>query len=236
VSEIFWQLGTTWNAEFNNGDQVTFIIGEQNGIDWSGSQGSIERLHADSVLHQDRGYWLLWWDPSLLGTPGASALADWSVDTTQLSGSPQRTFVVPASLLAGVDPSQPEVTPAYYPGAIGRLPDGLSVNKRKVMLGNPFPEKLDVSSILVTDPGLLSGAPYYPLGGPIADAIIEDSTAWVWDADNPTIGNGQNYSAVLPNTPGFDNTIAPYQGFWVILPPSQPVADSDPRILLPQGR
>lgn len=226
VADVFGDLGVTvGDPGVGDPSGADYLVWEQNGTDWNGHAWENVQLDAGDQVYQDRGYWLIWRDPSL-----ATTESKWSINSTRIA-NPTRT---PTSDSYAADPAYSEPIVGHFilkdeaaSPPNNRLPTG--AYRRSVLLGNPFDKPIDLSKVLVED-FTAAVTPPALMGSADGKLVVEDATAWVYDIDNPDIPSGQNYRAVVATgTPGFGGTLQPYEGFWIKLLP----AALAPFVLLP---
>ena len=98
-----------------------------------------------------------------------------------------------------VSPGGVDSVGGYY---LYELPSTGINNTKKIMVGNPFPRSFNLNQLKL---GISS---YFTFGTVVT---FYDPTCYVYD----TSQSGQPYRALSNITPGFDNEVAAYQGFWI---------------------
>lgn len=88
------------------------------------------------------------------------------------------------------------------------LPNSQTSKYTKVMLGNPFSQKFQLSDMYF----MHNNIAYYPMGDTEIDPYVE-KIVYAHDSAN----NG--YIAIPPETPGFGDKIDPMLGFWLLIKP-----------------
>lgn len=135
-------------------------------------------------------------DPMELGK-GYWIIADanqtWKVDDPVVT---TRTPLVPTET---VSPGSVDSVGGYYQYT---LPSTGINNTKKIMVGNPFPRSFNLDQLQ------LGINIYFQFGTVVT---FYEPTCYVYD----TSQSGQPYRALSNITPGFDDKIAPYQGFWI---------------------
>jgi hypothetical protein len=92
-----------------------------------------------------------------------------------------------------------------------QLPDSDASDIKKVALGNPFPQKIQLSDLYFSHGG--GSGSYNPMGDTNNDTYIE-STVYTYDYAGR---DKSQYVAIAPDTPGFTDRIDPMKGFFIIL-------------------
>jgi hypothetical protein len=90
------------------------------------------------------------------------------------------------------------------------LPDSQNDRKTKVLIGNPFRKKFQLSDMHYNH----HGGTFYPTGNAAIDAYVE-STVYAHDSSDRSSSNNE-YIAITP-TPGFEDTVDPMVGFFLLM-------------------
>ena len=153
------------------GGAGNWLMYEQNGTDWSGTQASMRQMGFGDAMKLGKGYWII-----------TDADKSWKVDApiatrTQLDITGAKNNIAGYYLF-----DMPSIT--------------LADQAKKIMVGNPFPRKFDWSN---TD--LQLGVSAEPIGvwPTIADPLVE-ATAYVYDSTSSS-GQPYNAIAHTPGFP-----------------------------------
>ena len=168
-----------------------WVIYEQSGTDdYIGNPNTIKRrLESNDTVIPGKGYWII-----------SAADKNMSIDTN-LSGL-SRTAMQAASNLDINDSAFDDLN-------LTLLPDSNQSGVKKVMLGNPFQHKMQLSELYFSH----AAGSYHAMGSSTNDDYI-DSTVYTYDYNGTS---ADNYVAVTPDTPGFSDRIGQGVGFFIKL-------------------
>jgi len=178
------------------GDENDWVMYAQKNLYTAHPTNDMRLLAATDTVTPDRGYWII-----------STNDVSWSVDTS-LAGLAY-TSVQPASNL-GISNS------VFDDVNLTELPDSSNTQSNKVLLGNPFAKKMQLSDLYFSH----AGSAYNPMSndaaGPNYDYI--QPTVYVYDH---TGTSSTNYTAIVPDTPGFSDRLEVMMGFWIELKSNQ---------------
>ena len=211
VSDVFGpSLGTY-------GDEADFVIYEQTGNDdyiVTDSHKNTDKrmMAADDTLSQNKSYWIITDKNTTVTIPRT---------LSGLKPTPQADV----SDVNGKTITDPDVAFTKVFDLDALFANDAS-NKKKYMMGNPFPYKFDVSRLYLYNH---TNDTYYPLGDSKNDAYVD---AAIYTHDSPDLTD-QNISAgggYLPHdakTPGFSDKIDTMEGFFIIFKAENSENDND---------
>ena len=160
--------------------------------DFSGTSASMVELASGEVLVPGKGYWMI---------------TDGDKDASSVLNNNALTKTKTARQLY-VNHSVEHNASFTEVNTYTALPDG-KADVQKVILGNPFPRAFHLGLMFFSYD---TGATYYPMSDGTSVSPFAHQT--VYTHDNNSIG----YTAKTPaGTPGFGDSIAPGQGFWLRL-------------------
>jgi hypothetical protein len=90
------------------------------------------------------------------------------------------------------------------------LPNSQADRQTKVLIGNPFHKKYQLSDMHYNH----NGGTYYPMGDVNNDIYVK-ATVYTHDSNNTSSANSE-YIAITP-TPGFEDVVEPSIGFFLIM-------------------
>ena len=182
------------------GDSGDWVMYEQTGADnYIGTPNTEKRmLDASDTVSPAKGYWII-----------SASDANMTLDHT-LSGL-SFTAVQPASGLGIANPVFDDVNLTELPGSDAN-------SAKKVMIGNPFPSKMQLSDVYFSHGG--GSGTYNPMDTNAASPNAPYINATVYTYDHSGT-NQNNYIAIAPDTPGFTDTLDPMLGFWIKLESGQ---------------
>jgi len=187
IDTIFASLGTY-------GDSGDWMMYKQVS-DFSGTSASMVELAYNEVLVPGQGYWII----TETDQDASSVLNNSSLTKTKTV----RQLAVNHSV--DLNASFTEVH--TYTG----LPGGMA-DVQKVILGNPFPRAFHLGLMFISNDG---GSNYYPMSDGTNVSPFAKQIVYTYDH---TGKDPVNYMAKTPaGTPGFGDSIAPGQGFWLRL-------------------
>ncbi len=187
------------NALGTYGDNADWVMYEQTGADdYIGTNTQKRMLDSTDTVQPGKGYWII-----------SAQDANLTIDTTL--GGLNYTAVQPASNL-GISSS------VFDDLNLTRLPDSDSANSKKIMMGNPFPKKMQLSDIYFSHGGT-SGS-YNPMSTDSNSPNAPYIKPTVYTYEHTGTSN-TNYVAITPDTPGFTDRIDPMVGFWILLKSGQ---------------
>jgi len=173
------------------GDEDDWVMYEQTGADsYIGNPNTLKRrLESNDTVIPGKGYWII-----------VAADSNMSIDTT-LSDL-NHTAKQAASNLGISDDAFDELN-------LTSLPDSDLNDSKKVMLGNPFQHKMQLSELYFSH----AGGSYSAMGSSSNESYINE-TVYIYDHNGTS---AENYVAVSPDTPGFSDTIEQGVGFFIKL-------------------
>jgi surface protein len=182
-------LGGALGTYGDNGDWVMY---EQTGADnYIGGNTQKRMLESNDTVIPGKGYWII-----------SASDANMTIDTTLPNLN--YTSVQAASNLG--------ITSSVFDDLnMTQLPDSDASDIKKVALGNPFPQKIQLSDIYFSHGG--GSGNYNPMGDTNNDTYIK-STVYTYDYAGR---DKSQYVAIAPDTPGFSDRIDPMKGFFIIL-------------------
>jgi hypothetical protein len=169
---------------------------EQTGTDdYIGNPNTIKRrLESNDTVVPTKGYWII-----------AISDKNMSIDTnlsglTHTSKQAASTFDINDSAFDDLN--------------LTALPDSNTSSDKRIMLGNPYQHKMQLSELYFSHAG--TGDGYNPMSSSSSSPNVDYIRSSVYTYDyNGT--SADNYVAVSPDTPGFSDTIELGVGFFVIL-------------------
>ena len=184
------------------GDEANWVMYAQRN-NYTGDRNTDMRLmNVSDTVVPGRGYWII-----------ADATVTAKI-TRPLSGIGQ-TVTVPASGFTGV----PTTGQAFDEVFAYNLPDSLSTDFRKVLIGNPFFKTFNLSDVYYQyDTNNYVSTATLTAGSSSMEPIV-----YVKDSNDTTTGN---YVAIDPGgTPGFGDRVPVMQGYWIKLNPFNPASN-----------
>ena len=182
------------------GNNAEWVMYEQTGTDnYIGNPNTQKRmLLASDTVKAGKGYWII----SLND-------ANMSIDHTL----PGLNFTaVQAATNFGIS------NPVFDDVNLTQLPNSDLNSAKKVMMGNPFPLKMQLSDVYFSHGG--GSGTYNPMDSAVSSPNVPYINATVYTYDHS--GTSQNnYIAITPDTPGFTDHIDPMTGFWIKLETGQ---------------
>jgi len=94
------------------------------------------------------------------------------------------------------------------------LPNSQADRKTKVMIGNPFHKKFQLSDKHYNTGH--NGVTYYPMGDISNIGDYVEMTVYAHDSSDISSANDE-YIAITPTTPGFDDTVEPMVGYFLLM-------------------
>ncbi len=149
----------------------------KDGPNYTGKSRDNVRVLETDAMELGKGYWIIADHDVTLKVDGDSSVPSGVTTRTQLTRSV----------------TSPDVA-GYYDFL---LPDLVTGEEKKIMVGNSFPRVFKWEYLQILD------QPF--------PASVYHATGYVYD---PT-QSGQPYRAITANTPGISGEIKPYQGFWI---------------------
>jgi|GEM_PF-2409984 len=173
------------------GDTNDWVMYEQTGADDYNANGTTQkrRLLATDTVKPGKGYWII-----------TATDRNMSIDTTLPDLN--YTAVQPAAAL-GINSS------VFDDVNLSRLPNSENAYAKKIIIGNPFPQKIQLSDIYFSH----AGGAYAPMGDTANDPYIR---ATVYTYEYASTSNAY-YIAINPVTPGFTDRIDPMSGFFILI-------------------
>lgn len=182
-------LGDSLGA-YGNGTGQHWVVYEQ--VAYTGDNlNDMRRLDATDTVNAGQGYWII---------------TDRDVNMTVSLEAPgiTETATEAKSAYSGVGGSAFDEVMHYM------LPDSQNDRKTKVLIGNPFRKKFQLSDMHYNH----HGGTFYPTGNAAIDAYVE-STVYAHDSSDRSSSNNE-YIAITP-TPGFEDTVDPMVGFFLLM-------------------
>jgi hypothetical protein len=175
--------------------ETDWVMYEQSGTDdYIGHPSTAKRkLDVNDTVIPGRGYWII-----------TATDRNMSIDTT-LSGLAH----TPMQAAATFDINDS----AFDELNLTRLPVSDPNDPKKIMLGNPFQHKIELSEIYFSHPG--TGG-YHPMSSDPASPNADYIHSTVYTYDHPGT-SAANYVAVTPDVPGFSDTLELGTGFFIQL-------------------
>jgi hypothetical protein len=178
------------------GDEGNWVVYEQTGNYKADGKSETRLMDAGDPVVPGNGYWII-----------ADANKTAKI-TRPLGGISQTVTVVPdATNYPGVPVSGAafsEVMP------YDDLPDSDSTDPRILMIGNPFFKKFQLSDMYYQN----GTTDYISTATLTSGTSPLEPTVYVKNSSDITTGN---YTAIVPETPGFSDEIPTMQGFWIKL-------------------
>jgi hypothetical protein len=199
IDEVFGpSLGTY-------GDNANYVIYKQSGEDdyeVDDAYGDTDKaiMSAGDTLDQGKSYWII-----------TDANHTITIDKTLSGLAPTPTTLASAS---DIDINDPDAAfrEVFDYGLFANSADYM----KKYMAGNPFPYKFDVARIYTKQ----GNGDYTPLSDS-ANADYVSPLIYTHDSPDITgedIADGGGYRVLDASTPGFDDKVAPMEGFFMIFP------------------
>jgi len=184
------------NALGTYGNDNDWIMYEQTGADdYIGNNTQKRMLESNDTVIPGKGYWII-----------VANDANMTIDTTL----PDLNYTaVQASSNLGISST------VFDDVNLTQLPDSDTNNTKKIMLGNPFPTKMQLSDLYFSHGG--GSGSYNPMGDSSNDSYI-NATVYTYEH---TGTSANNYIAITPDTPGFTDRIDPMTAFWIKLESGQ---------------
>ena len=178
------------------GDDADWVVYEQTGSYKADGKAETRLMEADWSVVPGKGYWII-------------AAEDKTAKIARpLSGISQTATVVPD----GTNYPGVPVSGAAFAEVMpyDDLPDSDSTDPRILMLGNPFFKKFQLSDMYYQN-----GTTAYASTATLTSGTSPlEPTVYVKNSSDITTGN---YTAIVPETPGFGDEIPTMQGFWIKL-------------------
>jgi surface protein len=174
------------------GDDGDWVMYEQTGADnYIGENTQKRMLSSTDTVIPGKGYWII-----------SASDANMTIDTTL----PNLNYTsVQAASNLGISSS------VFDDLNMTQLPDSDASDMKKVALGNPFPQNIQLSDVYFSH----SGAVY---------TSLDDNSSGQQDYFSPTVytyehtgTSNANYVAISADTPGFSDRIDPMTGFFMML-------------------
>ena len=176
------------------GDNADWVMYKQSGSYTGKPSSDFTLMNASDTVTAGTGYWII-------------TNADKTAKVKRPLGGIARSATVPASNFTGI----PTTGQRFSEVMAYQLPDSSTTAAKKVLIGNPFLKKFQLSDLYyqndakslnyVSTTALLSGEPMEPV-------------VYIKDSSDTTSGN---YVAITPETPGLGDVIPTMQGFWIKL-------------------
>jgi len=187
------------------GNDDDWVMYQQASGDYS---GRTTMMSATDTVTSAKGYWII----ADLGGAGNTK----TVRVNKLLPGVSKTVTSSKGLYA-LDPNVD--TSVFEDVHLQGLPDTDDVEPKKIMLGNPFYKKFQLSDVFFRNSANAGGL-YYPMTDTLATHngdFVEDV---VYAHDSSDTSNDKNqYIAITPGTPGFGDVVEPMIGFWLRLKP-----------------
>jgi len=184
------------NALGTYGNDNDWVMYEQTGTDdYIGNNTQKRMLDSTDTVTPGKGYWII-----------VANNANMTIDTTLAN---LNYTAVQASSNLGISST------VFDDVNLTQLPDSDANNPKKVMLGNPFPIKMQLSDLYFSHGG--GSGSYNPMGNSANDSYI-NATVYTYDHSGTS---KSNYIAITPDTPGFTDRIDPMTAFWIKLESGQ---------------
>lgn len=176
---------------YGSGTDEHWIMGEQ--IAYTGDNANdIRRMDPTDTVNEGQGYWII---------TDRDANLTVSLEPSGIT----RTATEAKGNYSGVAGSAFDEV-MYY-----GLPNSQADRKTKVMIGNPFHKKFQLSDMHYNH----NADTYYPMGDLNIDNYVE-FTIYAHDSSDTSPSNDE-YIAITPVTPGFTDTIEPMIGFFLLM-------------------
>lgn len=173
------------------GDNANWVMYRQNDSTYTGNPSTdMTLMSSTDTVVPGKGYWII-----------ADADRNASIDTG-ISGL-SKTAVQPATNFTGVSGTSFDNVHEYT------LPNSDTSNWKKVMIGNPFPKKLQLSDMFFAN-----GADDFVSMVDVDTNNYIESVVYAHDSASL---DPLSYIAITPVTPGFTDKIVPMLGFWIRL-------------------
>ncbi len=174
------------------GDDNDWVMYEQLSNYTGDRTNDFRLMDATDVMVPGKGYWII----------SASDKNITITSTPNLRG----TTRVPASGFPGV----PTTGASFEEVMAYNLPDSDASAVRKVLIGNPFLKKFQLSDMYYQNDATTNYVPTTALttGDPMEPVV------YTKDSSDTTTGN---YIGITPTTPGFSDVVPVMQGFWIKL-------------------
>ena len=176
------------------GDNADWVMYRQSGSYTGKPSSDFTLMSASDTVIAGTGYWII-------------TNADKIAKIKRPLGGIDRSATVPASNFTGI----PTTGQRFSEVMAYQLPDSSTTAAKKVLIGNPFLKKFQLSDLYyqndaksinyVSTTTLLSGDPMEPV-------------VYIKDSSDTTSGN---YIAITPETPGLGDVVPTMQGFWIKL-------------------
>ena len=185
------------------GDNDDWVMYEQLDADYTGNRNSDMRLmNAGDPVIPGKGYWII-------------SATDKDAHVKSLTGM-DKTTVSDKSIYA-LDPTVN--TSVFESVKLYPLPNTDSTKLKKIMLGNPFHKKFQLSDMFFKN-SANNGNKFYPMTDTAATHNGDFVEHVVYAHDSSDVSNDPlQYIAITPETPGFGDIVEPMIGFWLKLKP-----------------
>ena len=176
------------------GDNAEWVMYKQSGSYTGNPRTDFTLMNASDTVTAGTGYWII---------TDKDVVAKVKRPLAGIS----KTATTPASGFAGI----PTTGQAFTKVMAYQLPDSSTTEAKKVLIGNPFLKKFQLSDLYykntaksanyVSTTALSSGEPMEPV-------------VYIKDSSDRTRAN---YVAITPETPGLGDVVPTMQGFWIKL-------------------
>ena len=181
------------------GDEANWVVYEQTGSYKADGKSETRLMDAGDPVEPGNGYWII-------------ADADKTAKITRPLGSISQTATVVPD---GTNYPGVPVSGAAFAEVMpyDDLPDSDSTDPRILMIGNPFFKKFQLSDIYYQN-AAMGTTDYVSTATLTSGTSPLEPTVYIKDSSDITTGN---YTAIVPETPGFSDEIPTMQGFWIKL-------------------
>lgn len=155
------------------------------------------RMNETDTVRPGKGYWII-----------ADQDVNMTVDLGATDDIIKKTEVEGEGNYTGVSGSAFDEV-MYYP-----LLNSQTDRKTKVMLGNPFPKKFELSDMHYNSGH--KGTTYYPMDDTANIGAYVEYSVYAHDSSNTSSSNDE-YIAITPGTPGMSSPIEPMIGFFLLM-------------------
>ncbi|SFV90145.1 Calcium-binding protein [hydrothermal vent metagenome] len=181
------------------GDDKHWVMYKQ--IDYTGSNSNdMELMAEDDTLEVGKGYWLI-------TDSNVTLELNTSVSGIAKTGTDDKSNY-----------DNVGVNDSSFDSVVAKtLPDSQSDRKTKIMLGNPFVRGIHSARLYYINDDYSS---YYDFTNSDKLDDYVERVLYMHDSADLGAGSGGNdgeYIAVVPDTPGFGDIIAPMYGYWMLI-------------------